>query len=448
MSSEQLRHLINVISETFSELDEVSYNKKSEEEQIKGVRLNPSVIRFISAPSEAVQMAAVESNPESIKHIPYPAEAAQLYVVNRWAGNIVHINKPSQEAQTLAVKKEPALVYNISYVTKQTILTALLTYIRDHQSQDHNRSRVRNSDLMKMYNYFKKRYSDWSEWGAIENSLVSMGLLADTSKDEKQQIAIIRKTPAAIAQISNPSEAMQLAAVKKSGLAIRYITDPSDAVQQAAVKQNKNALKYIQHPSEAVQLVAVQNDAAIIEKFKNPSEAVQLAAVQNNPHVLTYIKNPSEAAQLYVVQQFPRAIFYIKQPTKAVQLAAISARPETIVEIKNPIRIEGQEIKQLILQTFKEKFPELANGSLYDFQSWLEAYSKYKELYPEWTEWADLTKNAIKPVVMKQALHAVRDFATISRYSAHRIEYYQKMFPDWPEWAIINKTLKSIESKP
>jgi hypothetical protein len=175
-----------------------------------------------------------------------------------------------------------------------------------------------------------------AELGSLPQGLVDLVPEMALLRDERVQLAAVKKDGSAIRFLKNPSEAVQIAAVKKNPYAIQYIENPSEAVQLAAVKNDGYAIRCIKNPSEAVQLAAVQQNGYTVNFIENPSEAVQLAAVQQNGYAIQFVKNPSEAVQLAAVQQNGFAIGFIKDPSESVQLAAVKQNGYAIQFVKNP----------------------------------------------------------------------------------------------------------------
>lgn len=153
---------------------------------------------------------------------------------------------------------------------------------------------------------------------------------------DKLALAIVKKDPDYIAEITNPSEDVQLVAVKKEPMVIQYIVNPSEKVQLAAVSNEPHAIQWINNPSEKVQLEAVSNDAGVMRHIQNPSEEVQLEAVTKIPKTIRHILSPSEEVQTAAVLREPATIRYIHNPSKNVQMCAVGFDPRVIAHIEHP----------------------------------------------------------------------------------------------------------------
>lgn len=71
--------------------------------------------------------------------------------------------------------------------------------------------------------------------------------------------------------LNSASEAEQLAVVKKTPWLIDNISNPSDTVQMAAIKTNPCVIRAIENPIEAAQLIVVQENPALMNYIKNSS---------------------------------------------------------------------------------------------------------------------------------------------------------------------------------
>jgi hypothetical protein len=114
----------------------------------------------LDSASEEEQIAAVQKNGRAINYIKNPSEAVQLAAVKQNAIVIQRIKNPSDAVQLAAVKNQPwALQYIKKTRNKTVILTAILGMIKSDEFD------------MKLYKEFRKKYPDWSEWAAIDQSL-------------------------------------------------------------------------------------------------------------------------------------------------------------------------------------------------------------------------------------------------------------------------------------
>ncbi len=77
----------------------------NETTQLRAVRDNGYLIRFIEKPSKVVQLAAVSRNGSAIRYIIRPSEEVQLLAVNEDAYSISFIKNPSEVVQLAAVNK-------------------------------------------------------------------------------------------------------------------------------------------------------------------------------------------------------------------------------------------------------------------------------------------------------------------------------------------------------
>ena len=77
----------------------------SEELQLAAVKRNSWVIRHIENPSEKVQIAAVKENCWAIRYIKNPSEEVQLVAVKQNSFAIEYIKNPSEKVQIEAVKQ-------------------------------------------------------------------------------------------------------------------------------------------------------------------------------------------------------------------------------------------------------------------------------------------------------------------------------------------------------
>jgi hypothetical protein len=114
------------------------------------------------------------------------------------------------------------------------------------------------------------------------------------AKSEKQQIALVKRSPQSMQKITNPSEAVQLAAVNANIFAIEFIKNPSEVVQLAAVTRYGRALRFISDQSEAVKSAAVNQDMYAFVYVNNPSdEMIKLALTSryfiDSPSLYEYI---------------------------------------------------------------------------------------------------------------------------------------------------------------
>lgn len=117
------------------------------------------------------------------------------------------------------------------------------------------------------------------------------------------------------------------------------------------------------------------------DELANASEAEQIATVQKEPVAIHRIPNPSEAVQLAAVKQFGIVIRFIHNPSEAVQLAAVTALGLALKHIKNPSKTV---IITAILSLIKNQYIDSASNPI---------ITKYKKQYPEWPEWAIITKS-------------------------------------------------------
>ena len=93
------------------------YSRKSEQEQLETIEVDPNYIKRIKNPSEAVQLAAVKRNLYIIEYLINkginPSEAVQLAAVQQDGYVIYHINNPSEVVQLAAVQQNG---YAIEYI--------------------------------------------------------------------------------------------------------------------------------------------------------------------------------------------------------------------------------------------------------------------------------------------------------------------------------------------
>ena len=73
----------------------------------KSIRRNPSLIRYVAAPTKEMQMIAVNEDPETIKFIENPVESAQIIVVKKDPLLIRFIENPTEKVQLIACNKNP-----------------------------------------------------------------------------------------------------------------------------------------------------------------------------------------------------------------------------------------------------------------------------------------------------------------------------------------------------
>lgn len=286
--------------------ESVDPSSASEQQQLKKVRMDPSIIQNIKTPSEAVQLTAVNHGPHWTIDYLYinkiePSEEVKLAAVQKNGHALEYIKNPSESVQLAAVKQN---VFAVGYIPRSQISTKVKTYVlKMMMNFIQNKEFVDAKDL---YSNLRVQRVDWLELEPIGRHLKAHRYIRESNSTEfselsaDEKIQQIKKHGFLIKNIPNPSEELQLLAVKNDGYwAIHWIIQngivPSEAVQLAAVKQNGAAIERILLrdiiPSEAVQIAAIEQYADsiryIIDKFE-PSMDVKITALKRDPRLLKY----------------------------------------------------------------------------------------------------------------------------------------------------------------
>jgi hypothetical protein len=293
-------------------------NLASEHQQLKKVKIDPSIIREIENPSEAVQLAAITLGPHWTIDYLYinkidPSEEVKLAAVQKNGHALEYIKYPSESVQLAAVEQN---VFSVGHIQKSQIsrkvkvyvLKMLMSFIKHKEF----------SDAIDLYKNLRSQRVNWQELEPIAQHLKKHRYVSESETTEfsnlsaDEKIEQIKKHGFLIKNITNPSEDLQLLAVKNDGYwAIHWIIKngivPSEAVQLAAVKQNGSAIERILFhnimPSQEVQKESIKTHADsirfIVDKF-DPSIDVKLTALQRDPRSLKYFdssdliwKNPA-----------------------------------------------------------------------------------------------------------------------------------------------------------
>lgn len=144
----------------------------------------------------------------------------------------------------------------------------------------------------------------------------------------------IRKDPANIYTISNPSEKVILALVDQAPELIPYVVANhadklTSEVKIAMIQKNPNAIMSF-HVSDGLLLDVLKNHGDRL------SEEAKLSIVEQKPFFIGDIKNPSEKVQLAAIREDASVVRLIKNPFESVQLAAVSSDAYNILKIEQP----------------------------------------------------------------------------------------------------------------
>lgn len=198
--------------------------------------------------------------------------------------------------------------------------------------------------------------------------------------------AAIKRTPSAIAYISDPTlyeqelailtqgkndrfgllELLELiptidktvveTTIHHYGCCIKLIGNPTYEQKKIAVNTDGDAIQYIKNPEEELQLLAIRDQVAYIILVDNPAYAVVEHIVKNNPTNISYIKHPHIDHQRYVLDAIPEdGLLYIENIDEDLAFEFITNNPDKIGMLHNQteeccwaaLHIDGSLIKHI-----------------------------------------------------------------------------------------------------
>ncbi len=311
----------------FSEDVKEDINDYSEDIQLKIIKNNPELIKIINNPSNEFLIKATETNELIITNILNPTEEVQLAIVDKDASLIKYIVNPSVKVQIEALKRNPNIFKLIKNPTEEVQLFAT--------KQNGSLIRhIKNPSIAVQLEAIKRDYN---------------AIRFINSPTEEVQLFAVRQNGCSLEYIPNPSSTVQVEALKQDFNAIKFISSKNltEEVQLSVVKQNGFLIQYIQNPSIAVQLEALKQDFNVIEVIGDPTEEMKLAAVKHNGSLIQYIQNPSIAMQIEALRQDVKAIKFISNPSEELQLFVVKQNCLLIQYIENPSNtVQFEALKQ------------------------------------------------------------------------------------------------------
>ena len=130
-------------------------------------------------------------------------------------------------------------------------------------------------------------------------------MLSDEIKEQ------IRKNPAFLKELEDPSEELMLYAVSSAWNNLKYFKEPTGNVRMTALKSKGWAIQFIDDPTKEEKLMAVSKDADALQYFSEADCEVQLTAVKNSWRAIRYMEDPCYDARILAIEKNEQAINYI-----------------------------------------------------------------------------------------------------------------------------------------
>ena len=299
---------------------------------LKCVKLRPSIIQYVSNPSEEVQIASVEHSGYNIEYLENPTEAAQIAAVKNSAVALGFIKNPSEEVQLAAVRNH-----------SMSLATLFAKGI--DPSEDVLTSAIMLNPVNAIYNM----------------------------RDYDVPI----------------SEELKMMAVNINGRSIQYMYNPSEELQLAAIKNSPYALTYIKNPTEIARLLYSKKypnhiKAYPLDESKSGTGMRLLEIVRELDEVKNYLS--FEKAREFV-RSLNLSGFndYRKYTISGEKPKEIPSRPDVVY--KNEFKGYGDWVGTGSIPTqvmskqfwpFEKARDYVRNLNLYSFEDWKE-YSKSSE---------------------------------------------------------------------
>jgi len=123
--------------------------------------------------------------------------------------------------------------------------------------------------------------------------------------------------------------------VKRNPAAIQFIKEPSYELRMIAVKNGRNVLKYIDEQTEELCRIAIiKSDGFSFKDVKDKTLALCLLAVKKDPWNIQFVENQTPAVCLLAVKKIGLTIQHVRNPTLYICLEAIANDSTSIFYIR------------------------------------------------------------------------------------------------------------------